>query len=121
MIAIDLPAPCVCDVERAADLAGAAVRHVEEPSRIATVAAIALGDVVHDTARRSLHLISRFRAVLAELSNNGAQCADQVQSNCVGHKHCFALLVSSSGGERPPADDLRGGAPPVATDPRHDP
>lgn len=43
MLAIDLPAPCVGDIQRAADLAGTAMRHVEEAPRIAPMAPISLG------------------------------------------------------------------------------
>src|SRR5262245_15405461 len=47
----DLPAPRIREVECAADLAGAPVRHVEKSPRIAAIPASTLGEVEHDTTR----------------------------------------------------------------------
>src|SRR5262249_27305761 len=52
--AVDLPAPRICQIEGAANLPGAAVRHVPEPPGIAAMAATAFGKVEHDAARRAL-------------------------------------------------------------------
>ena len=71
--AIDLPAPRVCQIERAADLSRAAVRHGEESPRIAAVAAIAFGEIEHDTTRGAFYLVSGFGAVPPKLDNHGAQ------------------------------------------------
>jgi hypothetical protein len=73
-------------VERTSDLAGAAVRHVEEAFGIAAVATGTLGHVVHDAAGRALDLISSARAVLAELRDHGAQGTNQIQGDGVRDK-----------------------------------
>jgi len=119
-LAIDRPTPRIGHVERAADLAGAAVRHVEEAPRIAATAATAFGEVVHDATRGALHLISGLGTVFPELRDHGPQGTNQVYSNGVRNKHVL-LQLSVTGKGTPPADDLRGWAPPVATDPRQDP
>src|SRR3979409_2190563 len=62
--AVDLPAPRIGQIERAADLPGTAVRHVPEPPWIAAVAATTLGEIEHDTAGRALDLISCIGTVL---------------------------------------------------------
>jgi hypothetical protein len=83
-------------VERTSDLAGAAVRHVEEAFGIAAVATGTLGHVVHDAAGRALDLISSARAVLAELRDHGAQGTNQMGADPELHVHA-ALLAASCG------------------------
>jgi len=78
LLALDLPAPRVREVERAADLPGAAVRYVEEPPRITAVAATAFGEVEHDATRCTLDLIRGFGAVLPELRDHRAQGSNQI-------------------------------------------
>src|SRR6185503_16300458 len=118
-LALDLPAPGLRDVERTADLTRAAVRHIEESPRIAPIAPTPLRKIVRDATRRPFDLICSVGAVLAKLPDDGAQCANQIESNCVRYQHdlsSFAIHLFE--GERPPADDLRGWATPVAPDPR---
>src|SRR3954470_16886789 len=68
--ALDLPAPCIRQVERTADLPGAAVRDVPESSWIPTMAATTLGEVEHDAAGRAFDLIGGLRAVRPELRDH---------------------------------------------------
>src|ERR1044071_8447663 len=118
LLALDLPAPRIREIQRPTDLSRTAVRHVEEPSRIAAMTAIALGEVEHDAARRALDLSGSLGAVSSKLCDHGAQGADQIQGDVIGNQHVSSWWVSISGRGTPSADDLRGWAPPVATDPR---
>src|SRR5688572_17677650 len=64
---LDVPAPGIRDVERAADLTRTTVCHIEESSRIASIAPTALRKVVRDATRGALDLICRFWTVLPKL------------------------------------------------------
>src|SRR4051794_18670169 len=66
LLGIDLPSPGICDVERAANLGGAAMRHDEEALGIATAAPATLGQVVHDATGGALDLVGGISAVLAK-------------------------------------------------------
>jgi hypothetical protein len=93
------------------------VRHVEEPSGIAAMTAIALGEVEHDATRCALDLAGGLGAVPSKLGDHGAQGADQIQSDVIGNQHVSSWWFDLWKGT-PSADDLRGWATPVATDPR---
>ena len=54
------------------------------------MAAIPLGQVEHDTARRALHLIGGFSAVLPKLSNHRAECSNQIQRDFIGNQHAHS-------------------------------
>jgi hypothetical protein len=98
------------------------VRHHEKSPRIPTVATIAFGEVENNATRCALDLICSFGAVLAKLRDHRAQCSNQIQCDVIGNQHVFVSLCELiSEGKTPPADDLRGWATPVATDPREDP
>jgi hypothetical protein len=68
------------------------MRDVPESPWITTMATTALGQVEHDGARGALDLIRGFRTVAAQLCNDGAQCADQIESDFVGDQHGHVLL-----------------------------
>jgi hypothetical protein len=68
MRALDLPPPSFCQIERTADLAGAAARHV---------------------GGRALDLAGGLGTVLPELGNHGAECTNQTQRDIVGNEHVF--------------------------------
>jgi hypothetical protein len=87
LLALDLPAPRIREIQRATDLSRTAMRHVEEPSRIAAMTAIALGEVEHDATRCALDLISGFGAVTSKLCDHGAQGTNQIQSDIIGNQH----------------------------------
>src|SRR6185369_14351509 len=101
---------------RTADLPGAAVRNVPEPPWIAAMAAITLGEVEHDATGRALNLIGGLRAVPPQLRDHGPQSTNQIQRDVICNQH--GSPRHSSLGGTPSADDLRGWATPVATDPR---
>jgi len=119
--AIDRPAPRIRDVERPANLGGTSVRHIEEPLGIATATATALGEIMRNAARGSFHLIRSIGTVLAQLSNDRTKRSDQIECDCICDQHVLLESLGFTKKERPPADDLRGWATPVATDPRQDP
>ena len=81
------------------------------------MAATTFGEVEHDAARRPLDLIGRLGAVLPELRDHWAQGTNQIESDVIGNQHVFSWVFISGRGT-PSADDLRGWATPVATDPR---
>jgi len=62
---LDRPTPRVGDIERGADLRGAAVRHHEEPPPIFAGPAITLAEVEHDAGRGALDLIGEVTTVAA--------------------------------------------------------
>ena len=84
------------------------------------MAAAPFGEVEHDAARGPLDLIGRLGAVLPELRHHRAQGTNEIEGNVIGNQHVFSWVFISGRGT-PSADDLRGWAPPVATDPRQDP
>src|SRR5689334_14415053 len=75
--AVDLPAPRLCQIERTADLSGAAMRHVPESPWIAAMAAPTFGEIEDDAARRALDLISGLGAVRPKLRDDRAQSTNQ--------------------------------------------
>jgi hypothetical protein len=83
------------------------------------MAATALGEVEHDAARSPLDLIGRLWAVRSELRDHRAQGTNEIEGHVIGNQHVFSWVFIWK--ETPSADDLRGWATPVATDPRQDP
>ena len=77
--------------------------------------------IEHDAARSTLDLIGGLGAVPPKLRDHGAKGANQIQRDVIGNEHVFSWRVSFLEWGTPSADDLRGWAPPVATDPRQDP
>src|SRR6185295_2686456 len=84
---IHLPAPCISNVESAADLACAPMRHVIETSWVAAIATATLGEVMHDATCCAFALVGGFGAVLPQLRNDGTQRANQFECSCVCDQH----------------------------------
>src|SRR5262245_42340273 len=99
LLGMDFPPPRLGDVERTANLRGAAMRDIKEPSRITTGASITFSEVMDNATRRPLDLICRVGAILPQLRNDRTQCANEIECNCVRYQHrLFSLCSSSSKG-----------------------
>jgi len=97
------------------------MRHVEKPLGIAAAAAAPLSEIMRNATRGALHLIRSIGTVLAQLGNDGTQSTNQIQCNCVCDQHVLLDPQGFTKKQCLPADDLRSGASPVATDPRQEP